>query len=105
MAAVGIDALEPVAPLEGQQRPERARCFNGAADTSVWTKGGTKSGVAHRRRVEKPIEPDRLGQRECRGRAQYGAAIVANQRRRIAAQPIVERAERVAAEAIEIASR
>src|SRR6266545_538834 len=102
LASVRINAGESVSPFDRQQRSERTGRFERAAETRVVTKTGTKSWIVHRSAVRETIEADGAERKRRRG-PQHRAAIVPNQRRRISVQAIVERAERVTAEAVEIA--
>ena len=103
---VRVDALEAVAPLDRDQRPERRRRLERRTEASVVAQAAAKSRIVHRRANRRSHRDARACPADQRERAaQDGAAIIADQRRRIAVKPVVERAERVPAEAIEIAAR
>src|SRR5687767_2642850 len=101
-ASIRVEALETVSPLDRHQRAERRRDFRGGPDPGVTLRGTAEAGIADVGRIEESVDAQEPSCRPRRRRPDDGAAVVANQRRRVPAQAIVEAAEVIAAETIEV---
>src|SRR5438045_1317474 len=100
--AVGVDALHAIAPLDREQCAERRRALERGAEAGEIAQSAAEPRIMHLGGIGESVEPYRFCNGPCGRRAQHRAPIIANERRRVSVQTIVERAERVPAEPIEI---
>src|SRR5687767_6754156 len=100
--AVAVDPARAVAPFDRNERSERSRCFERRAEPRVIAQSAAEAGIVHRRVIEKPVNSDQPAGAPCEGGAKDRAAVVADERRWVPAQPVVERAERITAEPVEV---
>src|SRR3954469_4621312 len=78
---VGVDAAEPVTPLNREECSEKRRRLDRAAHASVVSQSGSEPWIVHDRRVEETIHPDQPAHPVCDGRSDHTSLIVANQGR------------------------